>query len=221
LSYPKSLRKLISKWIKIPYKNELQSTFDQLIFQDYYDLDYLYPTYKRLYPIAPLHKSLNIEFEDVAKQIARDSVVFQTEGFAYPYLAKVGLMEMQTFVTNSQLSAIFNASKAHHKMLGYPFLDSKLQRYLLHLPDEQKLKLRQEFRQKNKGDYRPNFLLNAIDDSTQTQILNQFQDRFFVNGQFKVELSSRFVNLATEKRNALLESILLLELWLVENKIHD
>ena len=221
LSYPKSLRKLISKLLKIPHKSALEATYQQLIIQDYYDLDYLYPTYKRLYPIAPLQKSIGNTLVDTAKQIAQASVVFQTPGFVYPYLAKVGLMELQTTVANSQLSSIYQASKVVGKKVRFPFLDQKLQRYLLHLPDKQKVNLRPQYKLEVDAEVSAHLLVNTLEESTKVNLFHKFQQRPFVKGQLKEDLQQNFNRLTLAKRTQLQESILLLELWLTENKVDE
>jgi hypothetical protein len=221
LSYPKSLRRVISNWLKIPFKGELSATYQQLIQQDYYDLDYLYPTYNRLYPIAPLQQSLGGVIEDMQKEIAQSTVVYQTEGFTFPYLAKVGLLEMQTKVANAQLPALFQATKNRPHWIEFPFLSSKLQRYLLHLPDVHKAALRQKLKSPIIDIDNPHILLTALSEETKSEILIRFQNRSFVNGQFKVDVEKRFDRLTVVKSKQLLESILILELWLTENKIDE
>jgi len=221
LSYPKSLRRVISNWVDIPYKQELSATYQQLIQQDYYDLDYLYPTYNRLYPIAPLQQSIGGVIEDMQKEIAQSTVVYQTAGFAFPYLAKVGLLEMQSLVANAQLPALYQLTKNRTHGIRYPFLTPKLQRYLLHLPDEHKVTLRQKLKLSIIEVDTPHSLLTALSEENRSELLANFQNRSFVNGQFKLDVEERFNRITQVKSEQLLESILLLELWLTENNIDE
>lgn len=221
LSWPKNMRNIISRWVSIPFKKKLQATYQQLIQQDYYDLDYLFPTYKRLYPIGPLQKSLAINLDDASKKIAQSTVVFQTEGFVYPYLAKVGLMELQTTFANAILPAIYQAAKLTSSLVSFPYLDQKLQRYLMHVPDEQKAKLRKQFQFTSKQQNSTFHLLDSLAESEKTKLLLDFQSRSYVRGQLKTDVAEQFKRVTSEKRTQLTEAILLLEIWLTENNIDE
>lgn len=221
LSWPKNMRNVISRWVSIPYKKQLQATYQQLIQQDYYDLDYLFPTYKRLYPIGPLQKSLDVSIEDAQKKIAQSSVVYQTEGFVYPYLSKVGFLELQTVIANAELPAIYQAAKLTGSLVCYPYLDQKLQRYLMHVPDEQKVRLRKRYKSDSKQQFMSYSFLDSLSVNEKNKLLLDFQSRSFVKGQLKSDLADKFRRLTSDKRIQLMEAIILLEIWLTENNIDE
>ncbi len=219
LSYPKPIRTLISPLLSIPYKKELGPTYRQLILQDYYDLDYLYPTFYRRYPISALEEALSIDFKDRPKEIAQHTVVYQTKGFPFPYRSKVGMMEFSNAISNAQLSAIYNAfSLQLDKQVLTPHLAPKFQRYLSHVPDEVKVKLLQTQELEQEGVVTSALSLNVKGDEI-TSLLNQFAHRLKPNSTLVRDLMSGFASYPAEKQGALTNAIVLLELWLAKNKV--
>lgn len=219
LSYPKNLRNFLSRWVNIPHKQSLGETYSQLIFQDYFDLDYLYPTYRRLYPIASLQKSLEVEFVDEVQGWARKTVVYQTEGFQFPYLSKLGLMELQTRGLNAQLPALYDAQRAFHQRVQLPYLEWKRLRYLLNLPDQHKTVLRKWYDSGSKNVVGLEMNWDKTEDGVQK--LHQFAHRKVIKDPLRKDIINGFPRLTKEKRNQLNHSIIILEAWLQQNKIND
>jgi len=221
LSYPKNLRSILSRWVNIPHKSALKETYSQLIQQDYFDLDYLYPTYQRLYPKAKLQKSLGLVFLDSAQLIARASVVFQNQGFEFPYLSKVGLMEFQTKIVNAKLPALYDASKQLEQSCQLPFLEWKRFRYFLNLPDEHKTALREskEFKIIREKSTPTELGFNIAD--IETKFLNEFAKRKYIQEPFETDLKNGFPRLTASKRNQLNKAIFILEAWFQENCINE
>lgn len=220
LSYPKPIRKIISPWISIPFKKELGSTYKQLIFQDYYDLDCLYPTYYRRCPISLIEQGLSLNVNDMPRALAENTVIFQTNGFDFPYLSKVGMLEMYSAVSNAQLPALHNAKSSTKSEILTPFLDLKFQRYLSHIPDEIKVRLRTKTDTKSKR-ISNEIILSGVSREKRMELLYSFSKRSFFNRVLSDEILNGFSSFNELKKSQLISSILLLELWLTENNIND
>ncbi len=227
LSYPKKLRRIISRWIDIPNKKDLGSDYTDLIKQDYFDLEYLYPIYKRLYPLEKLQSSFNIQLEDQIKTFIKSSVSFQTAGFQFPYLSKIGILELQTEIANNKLVSLYQFSNSKNFKYELPFLTQKIQQYFINTPDIIRLKLKGLPNPKSLVSTSTSLLFHMDQNREEYEelelkrIIADFKNHNFINKQISTDLDTYMTNLVSDKKVKFIGLVVLLEFWIQENNIND
>ena len=111
-----------------------------LLGGDYFDLEHTYPLSRQIFLESDLRRLAphagqkpNRVYQWLTKQIAPE-----TKGFALPFLTKVSLAEMGTYMSHTLLRDTDQMSMAHALEVRVPFLDHNLVLEAMATPDDQK-----------------------------------------------------------------------------------
>ena len=139
-SWPKGLRKAAGTLYATAKNDATSRKMAALLEGDYFDLEHTYPLSRQIFLESDLRKLApqasqqhNRVFEWLSEQIAPES-----KGFALPFLSKVSLAEMGTYMSHTLLRDTDQMSMAHALEVRVPFLDHHLVLQALATPDDQK-----------------------------------------------------------------------------------
>lgn len=139
-SWPKGLRKALGA-AYVSAKNDATSRkMAAVLGGDYFDLEHTYPLSRQIFLESDLRKLApeasqqpNRVYQWLSEKIAPDST-----GFSLPFLSKVSLAEMGTYMSHTLLRDTDQMSMAHALEVRVPFLDHHLLLQALATPDDQK-----------------------------------------------------------------------------------
>ena len=139
-SWPKGLRKLVGSVYAAIKSTGTARKMADVLAGDYFDLEHTYPLSRQMLLERDLRK--------VAPNLARHpNAIFGwmqqalepgTAGFNLPFLSKVGLAEMHTYMGHTLLRDTDQMSMAHALEVRVPFLDHHLVVEALAASDEEK-----------------------------------------------------------------------------------
>lgn len=142
LSYPKLLRKIFGILATANKKDVAAQKKRQILMLDYFDLHYSYPVSRQSFSKEQIVKMSNLDrlYKSRVSEIVEEQVSFGSEAFSVPYLGKVSISEISTYMQNILLRDSDNMSMAHALEVRVPFLDHKLVEFVLQVEDAFKLK---------------------------------------------------------------------------------
>ena len=139
-SWPKGLRKAAGHAYTAIKKDATSRKMAALLGGDYFDLEHTYLLSRQIFLESDLRRLApragqqpNRVYQWLTEQIAPD-----TRGFALPFLSKVSLAEMGTYMSHTLLRDTDQMSMAHALEVRVPFLDHNLVLEALATPDDQK-----------------------------------------------------------------------------------
>lgn len=139
-SWPKGIRKLVgSAYVTVKSSGNSRKMAD-ILAGDYFDLEHTYPLSRQML--------LERDMRKVAPQIAqhpnavfswlRDAIEPGTSGFSLPFLSKVSLAEMHTYMGHTLLRDTDQMAMAHALEVRVPFLDHHVVTEALASSDDEK-----------------------------------------------------------------------------------
>ena len=139
-SWPKGLRKAAGSGYAATKNDATSRKMAALLGGDYFDLEHTYPLSRQIFLESDLRRLAphagqkpNRVYQWLTKQIAPE-----TRGFALPFLSKVSLAEMGTYMSHTLLRDTDQMSMAHALEVRVPFLDHNLVLEAMATPDDQK-----------------------------------------------------------------------------------
>jgi asparagine synthase (glutamine-hydrolysing) len=139
-SWPKGLRKAVGLGYAATKKDATSRKMAALLGGDYFDLEHTYPLSRQIFLESDLRRLApragqqpNRVYQWLTEQIAPE-----TKGFALPFLSKVSLAEMGTYMSHTLLRDTDQMSMAHALEVRVPFLDHNLVLEAMATPDDQK-----------------------------------------------------------------------------------
>jgi len=139
-SWPRGLRRLVGMSYQTLFPGEGSRKRAEILAGNYFALEHTYPLSRQLFLDSDVKQILgsktlanNAVFEWIT-----DSFRPGTEAFALPFLSKVSLAELHTYLGHTLLRDTDMFSMAHSLEVRTPFLDHKLVTKVLALPDNLK-----------------------------------------------------------------------------------
>ena len=139
-SWPKGLRKAVGSVYAATKNDATSRKMAALLGGDYFDLEHTYPLSRQIFLESDLRRLApragqkpNRVYQWLTEQIAPE-----TKGFALPFLSKVSLAEMGTYMSHTLLRDTDQMSMAHALEVRVPFLDHNLVLEAMATPDDQK-----------------------------------------------------------------------------------
>lgn len=136
-SFPKFMRRAGGNLLKKIKPSVASEKMAGILTEDYLDLEHAYP-WSRLVlndkRISSLLGQKNLPANAVHKHLL-EVLEYGKPGFDLPYLSKVSLAEMQTYMQHVLLRDSDQMSMAHALEVRVPFLDHELVEYVLGIPD--------------------------------------------------------------------------------------
>lgn len=142
LSYPKFLRKMFGSLATSNKMDVASQKKRQILMLDYFDLHYAYPVSRQSFNNVQIVKMMNLQGlpKNRVSEIVEQQVAFGKDGFSIPYLGKLSISEISTYMQNILLRDCDSMSMAHALEVRVPFLDHKLVEFVLQIEDGFKLK---------------------------------------------------------------------------------
>ena len=142
LSYPKLLRNIIGRVATSNKQDVAAMKKRQILMLDYFDLHYAYPVSRQSFNDEQILRMTTMEslYKNRVAEIVEKQVSFGQPGFSVPYLGKVSISEISTYMQNVLLRDSDSMSMAHALEVRVPFLDHKLVEFVLQVEDGFKLK---------------------------------------------------------------------------------
>jgi asparagine synthase (glutamine-hydrolysing) len=136
LSFPKALRVAAGQMAKL-YRPGIQSSkLAQILRLDYFDLESLYPIFRKVLLDQQIKGLLGKKtFPNAVNQSIQ--LLEEFNGFEnLPTLSRVSIAEMNTYMQNVLLRDTDQMSMAHALEVRVPFLDHELVEYVTHVSDQ-------------------------------------------------------------------------------------
>lgn len=140
MSFPKDVRRIPGTLMR-KFKPSVRSDkLDALLSLDYWELEYFYPLFRRMYSDRMIKSFLNREKmgADPVRRFLLRRIAPQTPGFELPYLSRISYAELNSYMSNVLLRDTDQMSMAHSLEVRVPFLDHKLIGFLLGVSDDLK-----------------------------------------------------------------------------------
>lgn len=140
LSFPKFLRKLGGNALKL-IKNDVQAEkIAEILTLDRFDLESAYPISRKMLSDNQLRQYFgSVKFQNGAKSYVQNHLSYGLLGFDLPYLSKISVAELRTYLISTLLRDTDQMSMAHALEVRVPFLDHEFVELLLSVPDEWKM----------------------------------------------------------------------------------
>ena len=140
LSFPKFLRKLGGNSLKL-FKNDVQAEkIAEILTLDRFDLESAYPISRKMLSDNQLRQYFgSVKFQNGAKSYVQNHLSYGQLGFDLPYLSKISVAELRTYLISTLLRDTDQMSMAHALEVRVPFLDHEFVELLLSVPDEWKM----------------------------------------------------------------------------------
>ncbi|MFT5183810.1 MAG: asparagine synthase (glutamine-hydrolyzing) [Flavobacteriales bacterium] len=139
-SFPKGLRLLVGKLIKILRPGVASEKLVAILGLDYLDFEYVYPLSRQILldkQVSKLVERKKLPQNSVQKLLS-ESIAHGNLGFGLPLLSKVSQAEISTYMQNVLLRDSDQMSMAHALEVRVPFLDHKLVEYATGINDKVK-----------------------------------------------------------------------------------
>lgn len=135
LSFPKGVRSLAGNLLKLSRPGMASSKTKELLEADYFDLQHLYPTFRKSLLDAEVRLLLqqNPATNRVAEIIA--DLEKYHEFVQLPTLSRISVAEFSTYLQNTLLRDTDQMSMAHALEVRVPFLDHDLVEYVMQVSD--------------------------------------------------------------------------------------
>ena len=140
LSFPKFLRKLGGNSLKL-FKNDVQAEkIAEILTLDRFDLESAYPISRKMLSDNQLRQYFgSVKFQNGAISYVQNHLSYGQLGFDLPYLSKISVAELRTYLISTLLRDTDQMSMAHALEVRVPFLDHEFVELLLSVPDEWKM----------------------------------------------------------------------------------
>jgi asparagine synthase (glutamine-hydrolysing) len=140
LSFPVFARRLMGGLLKTLKPGVASDKTAEILIQDYFDLSYVYPFSRQVLLDSQVYRLLDKQLlhENAVKKIIEDNLQYGKPGFSLPFLSKVSIAEMYTYMQNVLLRDTDQMSMAHSLEVRVPFLDHTLVKFVLAVEDKQK-----------------------------------------------------------------------------------
>ena len=140
LSFPKFLRKLGGSTLKGIKGNVEAEKIAEILTLDRFDLESSYPISRKMLSDNQLRQYFgSVKFQNGAKGYVQNHLSFGQLGFELPYLSKISVAELRTYLISTLLRDTDQMSMAHALEVRVPFLDHEFVELLLSVPDEWKM----------------------------------------------------------------------------------
>jgi asparagine synthase (glutamine-hydrolysing) len=137
LSFPKGFRRMVGNLLTMLKPGIASEKIKQVMVSDYFDLSYIYPIDREVLNNEQVYKILKKKKlpANRVSEIVGSELEYGTPGFKLPYLSKISLAEIITYMQNVLLRDTDQMSMAHALEVRVPFLDYKLVEYVLAVQD--------------------------------------------------------------------------------------
>lgn len=138
LSFPKFLRRVVGGVAKYKYPGIRGRKLDEIITADYFDLETLYPIFRKVLLRSEVKSLIGHELTTnaVRQKILR---LEEFHGFSdLPTLSRISIAEFDTYMRNVLLRDADQMSMAQALEIRVPFLDHELVEYCMHISDQVK-----------------------------------------------------------------------------------
>jgi len=140
LSFPKFLRSIAGNTIKAIKGNVQAEKIAEILTLDRFDLESAYPISRKMLTNKQLAKYFGeIGFKNTAKSYIQEHLSYGKAGFNLPYLSKISIAELRTYLLSTLLRDSDQMSMAHALEIRVPFLDHEFVELLLSVPDDWKM----------------------------------------------------------------------------------
>ncbi|NNE56160.1 MAG: asparagine synthase (glutamine-hydrolyzing), partial [Flavobacteriales bacterium] len=236
MSFPKGLRSAGTGLLKRIRPGTSSEKIHALLGQDYLDFEYVYPINRQLYLDSRIPKLLNRSSlpQNSNKHWIESHLSYGSKGFDLPWLSKVSVAEMYTYMQNVLLRDSDQMSMAHALEVRVPFLDHELAEFVLGVTDNVKYPHSpKKLLVDSLGDLLPNeivnrpkmgftfpwavWLENELKDFASDRLMNLARRDEFVHSTIE-KLWNQF--LARKLPWSRIWPLIVLENWLTENGIH-
>lgn len=140
MSWPKGLRKVGTAALRTVKPGVSSDKISALLANDYLDFEYAYPVNRQVFlddQVAELMALKTLPLNSNQTFLA-ETLSYGKAGFDLPWLSKVSVAEMGTYMQNVLLRDTDQMSMAHALEVRVPFLDHRLVEYTLTVSDELK-----------------------------------------------------------------------------------
>ncbi|MFB6257811.1 MAG: asparagine synthase (glutamine-hydrolyzing) [Flavobacteriales bacterium] len=140
MSFPKDLRRIPGALLRKFRPSVASDKKDALLSLDYWELEYFYPLFRRMFSDRTIKHFLRLERmeADPVHRFLLKRIAPQTPGFELPYLSRISYAELHSYLANVLLRDTDQMSMAHSLEVRVPFLDHELIQFVLGIPDRVK-----------------------------------------------------------------------------------
>ena len=139
-SFPLFIRKMAASLYSNISSSSNSAKVRDVLVQDYFDLEYIYPTMRTVLTddlVSDLTLS-KLLVKNAVFQKGQEHISHGSYAFGLPYLSKVSVLEMQTYMSNVLLRDSDQMSMAHALEIRLPFLDHEFINLILSIEDKLK-----------------------------------------------------------------------------------
>lgn len=140
MSFPKFIRRFGGEIMKAVKPSIASDKAAAILTEDYLELEYFYPHNRLVFDDRTVRSILRSnKLPDYAPHLfLLEELAFGTPGFTLPFLSKVSVAEIGTYMQNVLLRDTDQMSMAHALEVRTPFLDHELVSYALGVPDPER-----------------------------------------------------------------------------------
>lgn len=237
--YPKFLKKMGGTLLRNLRPGVASSKIAELLLLDYFELAYTYPLSRQVLLDRDIVRLLHTETLPPNKvfNTAQNLIAYGTKGFDLPFLSKVSVLEISTYMQNVLLRDTDQMSMAHSLEVRVPFLDHELVRYVLSVPDKYKYPhTPKQLLIESLGDLLPEEIVNRkkmgftfpwehwmkgeLKQFVEERI-NRFGSRGIIHDRVIQNMYQRFLKGDPRVTWSRIWPLVVLENWLEENKIES
>ena len=140
LSFPKFIRRLAGASIGAVKPGVASDKKAEILCLDYFDLEHAYPVSRKLITNKNLKRYFDlIQTNNPIKSFIKNNLTHGNPGFDLPFLSKISVAEMRTYMHSVLLRDTDQMSMAHALEVRVPFLDHRLVELLMLTADKFKL----------------------------------------------------------------------------------
>jgi len=139
-SFPPILRKIFSSLLT-SFKPSIQNQkIGGILNQKLFELPYYYPFFRQIFNENQIDKLINCRTNGTyPNEWGINHLEPGTSGYGLPFLSKISVLELETYLQNVLLRDVDQMSMANSMEIRVPFLDHELVSYVLSLEDDFKL----------------------------------------------------------------------------------
>ena len=140
MSFPKGLRNLGTAVLRLAKPGIGSEKISAVLANDYLDFEYAYPVNRQVFLDNKVAALMNRDSlpKNSNQQYLAETLSYGKPGFELPWLSKVSVAEMGTYMQNVLLRDTDQMSMAHALEVRVPFLDHRLVEYALSIDDSLK-----------------------------------------------------------------------------------
>jgi asparagine synthase (glutamine-hydrolysing) len=140
MSFPKFIRRFGGELYKNIRPSIASDKIVEILNEDYLELEYFYPYNRQVLNerlVARLTSS-RVKSPNAVHQMLLEELDFKAPGFQLPFLSKVSLAEINSYLQNVLLRDTDQMSMAHTLEVRVPFLDHRLVQFALGVSDPER-----------------------------------------------------------------------------------